>query len=1056
MTTPRENFKLTPEQEQELKALAELPDDQIDFSDIPLTTDWSNARRGVFYEAMMHQGGRPPTPRGARLTDTTEGGLEARIVRLLSDSRGDASSGGDISERPAAYSTGWIAGEPADYDRGNCVDLKQFSAFLAATQPNEATALALDDDNPTRRQFLARLKREVRNRGVIDVLRTGINHHQHHVDLFYGTPTPGNTAAEARYTQNRFSVTRQLRYSNDEKQRALDLALFINGLPIATFELKNNLTKQTVSDAVQQYRNTRSPREDLFQVGRCAVHFAVDEQEVMFCTKLAGKASVFLPFNKGGANGAAGNPVNPNGLKTDYLWQEVLTPHSLTDIIENYTQKVGDDQIWPRYHQLQVVRNLLDNAANHGVEQRYLIQHSAGSGKSKSIAWLARQLIGIKKDGQDLFDTVIVVTDRILLNGQISDEIQQFTQVRSTFARAETSAQLRQYIAEGKKIISTTVQKFPVIYRTMGSEHRGRKFAVIIDEAHSSQGGRAASAMSASLSATNSQPGDDDENTFEDQINRLIDSHRMLTNASYFAFTATPKNKTLELFGDAAPQPDGIVKHMPFHTYSMKQAIQEGFILDVLGSHTTVNSYFGLVKAIDDDPEFDSKRAQSRLRRYVEGHEYAIARKAEIMVDHFHEAVFRPRKIDGQARAMVVTDGVDRAIEYHHAISSYIKENNYPYRSIIAFSGERQYQGKTVSEASLNDFPARQIPDKIQEDPYRILICADKFQTGYDEPLLHTMYVDKTLAGIKAVQTLSRLNRARPNKSDTFVLDFMNSSDVIRESFADYYRTTMLADETDPNKLHDLKATLDKRQVYAPQQIDELVEGYLNGKDRGELDPIADACVEPYKALSEDAQVEFKGSAKAFARLYAFLSQILPYANRDWEKLSIFLNFLIPKLPAPVDDDLSVGILETVNMDSYRAEKQATQRLLVDDEDGVIDPVPAGGGGQRHEPDLAPLTQIIATFNETWGTDFTDADKVAELIRTLPDRVVADIAYQNARRNSDPQNARIEHDAALRRLITSMVRTNTELFRAYTENPDFRSWLSDQMFWLTYLDDNPA
>ena len=975
-------------------------------------------------------------------TDTTERGLEARVTAILTAERPESDPDDQLT---------WVQGDPADYHRGNCVDLVQLSAFMYATQPEVAAALSLENDNPTRRQFLARLKREIRSRGIIDVLRRGISHHQHHIDLFFGTPTPGNSTAAERYAQNRFSVTRQLRYSNDEKQRALDLTLFINGLPIATFELKNNLTKQTVSDAVQQYRQTRSPREDLFHVGRCAVHFAVDENEAMFCTKLAGKASIFLPFNKGHDDGAAGNPVNPKGLKTDYLWEEVLTPHGLTDIIENYTQKLDDTQIWPRYHQLQVVRNLLDDAASNGAGKRYLIQHSAGSGKSNSIAWLSRQLIELANNGQPVFDSILIVTDRRLLDKQITDTIRQFTQVSSTVGHAETSAHLRQLITEGKKIVTTTVQKFPLIIDAITNEHRGRKFAILIDEAHSSQGGRSAAAMNVTLG---NQADEDDEDTFEDQINRIIENHRLLDNASYFAFTATPKNKTLELFGAPDPQPDGAVKHLPFHSYTMKQAIQEGFILDVLGNHTTVDSYFALVKKIDDDPEFDSQRAQRRLRRHVQGHDYAVAIKAQIMVDHFHESVFLPRKIDGHARAMVVTDGVDRAIAYHRAISAYIRENGYPYRSIIAFSGDRQQQGQTVNEASLNGFPSTQIPDKIQEDPYRILICADKFQTGYDEPLLHTMYVDKTLAGIKAVQTLSRLNRARPNKSDTFVLDFMNSSDVIRAAFADYYRTTMLANETDPNKLHDLKANLDSHQVYTPQQVDDLVEGYLNGKDRGELDPIADTCVEPYKALSENKQVEFKGSAKAFARLYAFLSQILPYPNLEWEKLSIFLNFLIPKLPAPVDEDLSVGILETVNMDSYRAEKQATQRLSLADEDGEIDPILVGGGGGRNEPELEPLSRIVATFNETWGTDFTDADKVADLIRTIPDQVVADTAYQNARLNSDPQNARIEHDAALRRLITSMVRTNTELFKAYTENPDFRAWLSDQSFWLTYLNDN--
>ena len=1044
----QENFRLTPEQEQELQSLAEMPDEEIDFSDIPETLDWSGAKRGMFYQATT------ANARAAAFTDTTERGLEERVVRLLTEGAGTrtetVADGDTIRERPAAYAAGWLAGDPINYDRANCVDLAQLSTFVAATQPTIADALSLENDSPTRRQFLARLKREIRSRGIIDILRTGVNHRQHHVDLFYGTPSPGNTAAEQRHAHNRFSVTRQLRYSNDEKQRALDLALFINGLPIATFELKNNLTKQTVEDAVQQYRQTRNRHEDLFHIGRCAAHFAVDEQEVRFCTKLAGKASVFLPFNKGSDDDGAGNPPNPKGLKTDYLWQEVLTPAGLTDIIENYAQKVGDTQIWPRYHQLQVVRNLLKDAAANGAGKRYLIQHSAGSGKSNSIAWLSRQLIELAADGQPVFDSIIIVTDRRVLDSQINETIRHFTQVASTVAHAETAAHLRQLITEGKKIVITTVQKFPFIIDAITNEHRGRKFAIIIDEAHSSQGGRTAAAMSVSLG---SQAVDDDDDTFEDQINLIIENRRLLENASYFAFTATPKNKTLELFGDPAPSACGAVKHLPFHTYSMKQAIQEGFILDVLGNYTTVNSYFGLVKKIDEDPEFDSKRAQRRLRRYVEGHEYAVARKSQIIVDHFHESVFLPRKIDGRARAMVVTDGVDRAIDYHHAISACIKESGYPYRSIIAFSGERQHQGHSVTEASLNGFPSSQIPDKIQEDPYRILVCADKFQTGYDEPLLHTMYVDKTLAGIKAVQTLSRLNRAFPNKTDTFVLDFMNSSDVIRESFADYYRTTMLADETDPDKLHDLKATLDNRQVYTSQQVNELVEGYLGGKDRGEIDPIADACIAPYTALSEDGQVEFKGSAKAFVRLYAFLSQVLPYANPEWEKLSIFLNFLIPKLPAPEEEDLSKGILETVNMDSYRAEKEAAQRQSLADEDGEIDPIQAGGGGGLREPELEPLSQIVATFNENWGTDFTDADKVAELIRTLPDQVIADTAYQNARRNSDPQNARIEHDAALRRLITSMVRTNTELFRAYTENPDFRAWLSDQSFWLTYLND---
>ena len=711
-------------------------------------------------------------------------------------------------------------------------------------------------------------------------------------------------------------MTRQLHYSPKNPNLSLDLALFINGLPLITFELKNNLTKQTVEDAVEQYRHDRDPREDLFRSGRCAAHMAVDENRVRFCTELAGQKSVFLPFDKG-HDGGAGNPPNLQGLRTDYLWQETLTPESLTDIIENYAQQVQGKQVWPRYHQLESVRRILYDASLNGAGRKYLIQHSAGSGKSNSIAWLARQLIGLQKDGETIFGSTIIVTDRVVLDNQISETVKQFTQVSSTVGQAETSADLRRLITEGKKIIITTVQKFPFIAKAMAEEHLDRRFAIIIDEAHSSQGGQTSAKMNAALG----DQADDEEEDYEDQINRIIEGRKMLANASYFAFTATPKNKTLELFGDPSTQPEGTVKHLPFHSYTMKQAIQEGFILDVLENYTSIRSYFNLVKKIDDDPEFDSGRAQRRLRHYVEGHEYAVRAKAEIMVDHFNESIFAPQLQGARARAMVVTDGVNRAIDYYLAMSQYIQEKELPFKAIIAFSGERDHNGQQVSESSLNGFPSNRIPKAIQQDPYRILICADKFQTGYDEPLLSAMYVDKTLAGIKAVQTLSRLNRAAPNKDSVFVLDFMNNPEVIRYSFEDYYQTTILSEETDPDKLHDLRGTLDQRQVYSWEQIDEFVEAFLNGADRSELDPRLDACVEEYKKMDEDGQVEFKSAGKAFTRLYAFLSQVLPYGNAKWEKLSIFLSFLVNKLPAPVEEDLSRGVLDAVDMESYRMER---------------------------------------------------------------------------------------------------------------------------------------
>ena len=999
-------------------------------------------------------------------TDTSERGFERRICKALTGSPCDTASAQQDPRGQGPVPSdgvGWICGHPNDYDRQFTADLAQLLAFCVETQPDAYEALQLETDSPRRRKFLARLQSEVGKRGIIDVLRKGIKDGPYHIEFFYGTPSPGNSLAAERYSQNRFSVIRQLRYSLDQTQRALDLCLFINGLPIATFELKNSLTKQTAADAVEQYKRDRDPREKLFHFGRCVAHFAVDDHEVQFCTHLKGKDSWFLPFNQGWKAGA-GNPPIPNGLKTDYLWEHALTRNGLTEILENYAQivetkntktgKTDKKQIWPRYHQLDVVRRLLANAHRQGAGKRYLIQHSAGSGKSNSIAWLAHQLIGLRNGNASVFDSIIVVTDRRILDKQIRDTIKQFAQVGATVGHAESSGDLRKFIESGKKIIITTVQKFPFILDEIGNEQRSRCFAIIIDEAHSSQGGKTSAAVSGALSEAGTT---EDDETTEDKINRIMKARKLLPNASYFAFTATPKSKTLELFGESF-QSGGQAKHRPFHSYTMKQAIQEGFILDVLRYYTPVESYYKLVKTIKSDPEFDTKRARRKLRRYVEGHDHAIRLKAEIMVDHFHEQVLGLKKIGGKARAMVVTGSIERAVQYYHAIREYLHERKSPYQAIGAFSGEHEFGGRSISEASLNGFPSGQIPDKIREDPYRFLVCAEKFQTGYDEPLLHTMYVDKILTGIKAVQTLSRLNRAHSKKRDVFVLDFMNDTDTIREAFQDYYQTTALSEESDPNKLHDLKATLDDYQVYSEPQIDEFVELYLNEADRAQLDPILDTCVAVYKEqLGEDGQVEFKGKAKAFTRSYDFLAAILPYTNAEWEKLSIFLHFLLPKLPAPVEEDLSKGILELIDMDSYRVEKQAAVRVQMVDEDAEIDPVPTGGGGHKQGPELNPLSIILNEFNDLFGnTSWQDVDRVGRLItEDIPAKVVADAAYRNARENSDKQNARIEHDHALARAMTGVFKDDMQLFKLYTDNDDFKRWLASTVFGLTYKPSQP-
>jgi type I restriction enzyme, R subunit len=1002
-------------------------------------------------------------------TDISEKGLETLIMRYMTGTDGLAVKPGMVAEPPPLYGgTGYFAGSAQDFDRAHALDVPQLFAFLRATQPEAFKKLAMVDENDARDinrlKFLARLSGEIGKRGVIDVLRKGVEHGPVHFDLFYGTPSPGNAKAEMLHAQNRFSITRQLAYSMDETRRALDLGLFINGLPIATFELKNSLTKQNVKDAEEQYMRDRDAREQLFKFGRCVVHFAVDDGEVRMCTELKGKASWFLPFNKG-YNDGAGNPPNPRGLKPDYLWKEVLTPAGLTNILENYAQIVEEKdprtskkkrkQVWPRYHQLGVVRQALADLRAHGAGKRYLIQHSAGSGKSNSIAWLAHQLIGLKRDNGDskeVFDSVIVVTDRRLLDEQIQTTIKQFMQVSATVGHAERSGDLRKFIEEEKKIIVSTVQKFPFILDEIATEG-SKKFAIVIDEAHSSQGGKTSAAMSQALGdqAEGEDTGPDPEDTVNEALAKRMAARKMLTNASYFAFTATPKNKTLEMFGEALPpDADGKVKHRPFHSYTMKQAIEEGFILDVLKSYTPVDSYYKLVKKIEDDPEFDTKKAKKKLRRYVESHDHAIQLKAEIMVDHFHEQVMATGKIGGQARAIVVTSGIERAIQYFHAFKTYLVERKSPYQAIVAFSGEHDYGGARVSEVSLNGFSSSDIAANIQTDPYRFLICAEKFQTGYDEPLLHTMYVDKPLAGIKAVQTLSRLNRAHPQKRDCFVLDFQNNSEAIKFAFQDYYRTTLLAEESDPNKLHDLKAALDAAQVHSPEQVQQVVTLFLGGADRDQLDPILDACVAIYMdRLDENGQVDFKGKAKAFCRTYDFLSSIIPYSNAEWEKLSIFLNMLIPKLPAPQEEDLAKGILEAIDMDSYRVEKKAVMKIALEDKDAEIEPVPTEAGGHKTEPELDRLSNILKTFNEQFGTLFTDSDRVAKRIRDdIAPQVAADAAYRNAKENT-PHTARMVHDQALGKVMNHLLKDDTQVYKQFMENESFRRFVGDMVYLIT-------
>ncbi|MGV8134708.1 MAG: type I restriction endonuclease subunit R [Mangrovibacterium sp.] len=792
----------------------------------------------------------------SQFTDTSEKGFQRYIVKEL------------VAQNRFRESVS------NDFDKEFCINTKQLWEFIGATQP-EALELI---QRKGQRAFLVRLDEKIQKLGIIEVLRKGVKHFDKTVNLFYSAPASNyNTKAQKKYQANIFSVTQELVYSADNANR-LDLTIFLNGLPIITCELKNPLSGQTVYTGIRQYQNDRDSKEKLFSFARCMAHFAVDTELVFMTTQLNGKKTFFLPFNKGLNNGkpyasfGAGNPVNPNGLKTHYLWEEVLTKQSLANIIDKFaqiaeetdedTQKVKRSMVFPRYHQLTAVRQILAHAKANGVDQKYLIQHSAGSGKSKSITWLAHQLHGLFDTSGEhhLFDSVIVITDRIVLDKQLSDDIKQFAPQRGivehiTGEGGSKTNQLKEALANRKKVIVCTIQTFPFLLDEM-ADMPALNFGIIIDEAHSSQSGQTASKMNAVLADKHEDEKEGDEKTLEDKINELIESRKMIRNGSYFAFTATPKNKTLETFGVQSAETymddNGEEKHKfyAFHVYSMKQAIEEEFIHDVLKNYTTYNSYYKLIKSVEENPEFDVRQAQKKLRAYVEGHEFAIGEKSKIMIDHFHRDV--KGLINGEAKAMVVTKSILSAIKYKLAFDEYLKEIKSPWKAIVAFSGKKTYNGIEYDEVSMNNFKTLKtnIPKNFKRKEYRFLIVADKYQTGFDEPLLHNMYVDKKLADVQAVQTLSRLNRAcKPHKKDTFVLDFFNKAEDIQIAFKPYYTATILSEETNPNKLNDLVDSLEQFEVYSNYEVDDFFVKYLEHEDRTKLDPIIDRSAAYFKII---------------------------------------------------------------------------------------------------------------------------------------------------------------------------------------------------------------
>ncbi len=946
-----------------------------------------------------------------------------------------------------------------NYNKDYALDTERVKRFLLSTQKQKVENTACFANEVSERKFFNELAKQLALRGVSDVLRKGFRFISEIFDMYYPLPSELNPSAQEMYAKNIFCVTRQLFYSK-ENSNSIDVMISLNGLPIITAELKNHYTGQTVDNAVKQYQTDRDPRDPLLTPKRCAVHFAVDDDNIKMCTWLSGKSSWFLPFNKG-VNGGAGNPVNPNGVRTAYLWEDILKKESLSDILENYAQVVVKKKrkrdpitkqekeitktmaVWPRYHQLDVVRQLLKETKEKGVGQKFLIQHSAGSGKSNSITWLAYQLVTLLNGTEAVLDSVIVVTDRVNLDGQIRDNIIAFKRLQNIIAHAESADELRQHLESGKKIIITIVHKFPFILDAVGTELKNKRFGIIIDEAHSSQNGSLSAKMNIALSGN---AGNDDMD-LEDRLNQIMEGRQMVKNANYYAFTATPKNKTLQMFGSPFQQPDGEIGHKPFHEYTMKQAIEEGFIMDVLKNYTTYNSFYKIVKAIEEDPLFEKKQAQKKLRAFVESQPETIQQKAAIIVEHFHSQVIDKGKIGGQARAMVVTSSILRAIDFFYEIKRLLEERRSPYKAIVAFSGTKEYGGKTVSEADVNDFPSREIEDNMEIDPYRILVVADKFQTGYDQPLLHTMYVDKVLTDVKAVQTLSRLNRCHPKKSDTFVLDFANDADSIQKAFQKYYKTTILSKETDPNKLNDLIMEIESANIYTEDEVHALNEKYWSGAEREQIDPIINSSVDRFKELEENDQIRCKSSIKSFLRTYPFIAAVMPYKSQEWEMLNTYFMLLVTKLPILKGEDFTEGLLEAIDFDQYRLVKGEELKIQLDNKDTEIEPIPVGQPKGKGDPQLEKLSDILDEFNDI---NWLNIEKAKEQIEELPARLKADEAFVNAVLNSNRETAMQQFGQSMMMIAVQMLNENTEFTRNYLDNPEFQSFINHRIFQSAY------
>jgi type I restriction enzyme, R subunit len=971
----------------------------------------------------------------------------------------------------------YLIGHSSAYNAKYAIDEVRFWHFLETTQPEELDKLKRSPD--WKLKILERYDRIAKKYGLLRILRKGLEVDDAHFTLFYQYPMASSSATvKENFEKNEFSVTRQVRYNVDNQRESIDLVVFVNGLPIATLELKNAWTGQSAKvHGIKQYMHDRDTRQPLLQFGRALVHFAVDTDEAYMCTKLEGAKSFFLPFNKGHNHGK-GNPPNPYGHKTAYLWEEVFTPKSLANIIQHFVRFDGSgadplasrNLFFPRYHQMDVVRRILQHTAENGVNQCYLIQHSAGSGKSNSITWAAYQLIevypqwegipGYKGMETPLFDSVIVVTDRRLLDKQLRDNIKEFSEVKNIVAPALSSKELKENLEQGKKIIITTIQKFPFIVDGI-ADLSDKRFAVIIDEAHSSQGGLAAGKMNESMGMGSvseerereEREGEEEELDGQDKILQALRARKMKGNASYFAFTATPKNATLERFG--SKQKDGTFK--PFHLYAMKQAIEEGFILDVLANFTTYKSYYEIEKSIQDNPLFDTKKAQQKLRAYVERDKHTIATKSEIMLEHFISKVYNTKLLKGKGKAMVVTQNIESAIRYYLSLKQILQAKGNPFKIAIAFSGKKLVDGIEYTEADLNGFAEKDTRDMFDSDGYRMLVVANKYLTGFDQPKLCAMFVDKKLQGVLAVQALSRLNRAAAKlgkrTEDLFILDFFNQVDDIQKAFDPFYTATSLSGATDINVLHELKGSLDDVGVYEQSEVEAFVAQYFDNVDGELLGAIIDLAAERFNhtlQLEDVQKVDFKVKAKQFVKIYGQMAAILNYEMLAWEKLFWFLKFLIPKLVVKTkEDELIDALLESVDLSTYGLERTRLNHSITLDEAATEltpqNPNPRGPHGDGEQKD--PLDEIIKTFNERWfqGWDATpEAQRVkfvsvSKSIQEHPDfqSKVAD--------NHDPQNRDLAFRKILDEVMSQQRKQELELYKLFAKDESFYRAFFDTM-----------